>query len=66
MSMVFDEMVLLVCNLGYLIFREAVVSLSVVVDDILCSLLSNCLSLSLHLALRRFNLVSVLYVLLQV
>ena len=51
MSMVSDEMVLPVCNQGYSIVREAAVSLSLLVDGILCSLLSDGLSLSLHLAL---------------
>ena len=59
MSMMFDERVLPVCNQGYSIAREAVVSLSLLVDGILCSLLSDGLSLSLHLSLRRFNSVSV-------
>ena len=63
--MVFDEMVLLVYDQGYSIVREAVVSLSLLVDRILCSLLSDVLSLSLHLPLCRFSPVSVLYVLLQ-
>ena len=61
MSMMFDERVLPVCNQGYSIAREAVVSLSLLVDGILCSLLSDGLSLSLHLSLRRFNSVSVWY-----
>ena len=65
MSMVFDEMVLPVCDQVYSIVREATVSLSFLVDGILCSLLSDGLSLSLHLALCRFSPVSVLYVLLQ-
>ena len=65
MLMVFDEMVLPVCDQGYLIFREAAVSLSLQVDGILCLFLSEVLSLSLHLALCRFSPVSVLYVLLQ-
>ena len=63
--MVFDEMVLAVCNQRYSIVREAVVSLSLLVDGTLCSLLSDGLSLSLYLALCRFSPVSVLYVLLQ-
>ena len=65
MLMVFDEMELPVCDQGYLIFREAAVSLSLQVDGVLCLLLSEVLSLSLHLALCRFSPVSVLYVLLQ-
>ena len=63
MSMVFDKMVFPVCDQEYLIAREAVVSLLLLVDGILCSLLSDGLFLSLHLPLRRFSLV--LYVLLQ-
>ena len=63
--MVFDEMVLPVCDQVYSIVREATVSLSFLVDGILCSLLSDGLSLSLHLALCRLSPVSVLYVLLQ-
>ena len=65
MSMVFDEMVLPVCDQGYSIVQEAAVSLSLLVDGILCSLLSDGLSLSLYLVLCRFSPVSVLYVLLQ-
>ena len=65
MSMMFEKMALHVCNRGYLIVWEAVVSLSLLVDGILSSLLSDDLSLSLHLALCRFSPVSVLYVLLQ-
>ena len=65
MSMMFEKMALRVCNRGYLIVWEAVVSLSLLVDGILSSLLSDDLSLSLHLALCRFSPVSVLYVLLQ-
>ena len=63
--MVFDEMVLPVWDQGYSIVREAAVSLSLLVDGILYLLLSDVLSLSLHLVLCRFSLVSVLYVLLQ-
>ena len=63
--MMFDEMVLPVCNQRYSIVREAALSLSLLVDGILCSLLSDGLSFSLHLALCRFSPVSVLYVLLQ-
>ena len=48
MSIVFDEMVLPVCDQGYSIVREAVVSLSLLVDGILCLLLLDGLSLSLH------------------
>ena len=64
-SMVFDEMVLPICNQGYSIVQEAVVSLSLMVYDILCPLLSEVLSLSLHLVLCRFSPVSVLYFLQQ-
>ena len=65
MSMVFDEMVLSTYHQGYSIVREAFVSLSLLVDGILCLLLSDGLSLSLHLAWCWFSPVSVLYVLLQ-
>ena len=65
MSMVFDKMVLPICNQMYSIVREAAVSLSLPVDDILCYLLSDGLSLSLHLALFRFSPLSVLYAFLQ-
>ena len=65
MSMVFDEMVLPVFDQGYSIVREAAVSLSLLVDGILCLLLSDGLSLSLRLALCQFSPVSVLYALLQ-
>ena len=51
MSMVFDEIVLPVGDQRYSIVWEAAVSLSLLVDGILCSLLSDGLSLSLHLAL---------------
>ena len=44
---------------GYLIIWEAVVSLPLLVHDIFCSLLSDGLSLSLHLAVCRFSPVSV-------
>ena len=60
MLMVFDKMVLSVFNQGYLIVREAAVLLSWLVDGILCSLLSDGLSLSLHLVLCWFSPVSVL------
>ena len=43
--MVFDEIVLPIYDQGYLIVREAVVSLSLLVYDMLYSLLSNGLSL---------------------
>ena len=41
MSMVFDEMVLPVCDQGYSIVREIVVLLSLQVNGILCLLLSD-------------------------
>lgn len=63
--MVFPEMILPVCNQGFLIVSEAVVLLPLLVDDILCLLLLDGLSISLHFALRRFSRVSVFYVLLQ-
>ena len=63
--MVFDEMVLPVCDQGYSIVREAAVLLSLLVGGILSSLLSNGLSLSFHLVLCRFSSVSVLHALLQ-
>ena len=44
--MVFDEMVLPICDQGYLIVREAVVSSSLLVDGILCSFVSDDLFLS--------------------
>ena len=58
-------MVLPVCDQGYSIVREAVVSLSLLIDDILRLLRSDGLFLSLHLASCRFSPVSVLYVLPQ-
>ena len=58
-------MALPICNQGYLIVWEAVVSLPLLVHDILCSFLSDGLSLSLHLAVCGFSPVSVLYVSLQ-
>ena len=64
MAMVFDEMVLPVCGQGYLIPRETVISLSLLVDGIFCSLLSVGLYLSLHFALCHliipFSFLSVL------
>ena len=45
--MVFDEMVLPICDQGYSIVREAVVSLPLLVYVMLYSLLSNGLSLFL-------------------
>ena len=54
-----------ICDQGYLIVWEAVVSLSLLVHDIFCSLLSDGVSLSLYLAVCRFSPVSVLHVLLQ-
>ena len=63
--MVFAEMILPVCNQGFLIVSEAVVLLPLLVDGILCLLLLDGLSISLHFALRRFSRVSVFYVLLQ-
>ena len=67
MSMVFDEIVYcpFAIRFPYSIVWEAAVSLLLLVDGILCSLLSDGLYLSLHLALCRFSPVSVLYVLLQ-
>ena len=62
--MEFDEMVLPVCDQGYSIVWEAVVSLSLLVDGILCLLLSDGLSLSFYLTCRS-SPVSVLHVLLQ-
>ena len=59
MSIVFGEMVFPVCNQGYSIAWEAAVSLSLLVADILFSLLSDGLSLSLLLALCQFSPVSV-------
>ena len=64
-SIVFQQMALPICNQGYLIVWEAVVSLPLLVHDILCSFLSDGLSLSLHLAVCGFSPVSVLYVSLQ-
>ena len=63
--MVFDEMVLPVCNQGYSIAQEAAASLPLLVHGILCSRLSDGLPLFLNLALCRISPVSVLYVLLQ-
>ena len=48
--MAFDEMVLYVSGQGYSTFAQAVASLSLLVDNILCSLLSDNLPLSLHFA----------------
>ena len=62
MSMVFDKMVCPFATKGIPIVREAAVSLSLLVDVILCSLLSDGLSPSLHLALCRFSSVSVLHI----
>ena len=58
--MVLAEMVLSIWDQGHSIVWGAVVSLSLLVHDLLCSLLSDGLSLSLHLAVRRFSPVSVL------
>ena len=60
MSMMFDKLVLPVCDQGYSIVRETPLSLSLLVDGMLCSLLSDGLSLSLHLAVCLFSPVSVL------
>ena len=46
--MTFDEIVLPVCTQEYSIVWKAIVSLSLLVDGILCLLLSNALFLSLH------------------
>ena len=63
--MEFDKMVLPLSDTGYSVVREAAVSLSLLLDGILRSLLLDGLSLPSHLAFCRFSPVSVLYVLLQ-
>ena len=48
MLMMFDEMVLPICDREHLIVQETVVSLSLLVHDTLCPLLSDGLPLSTH------------------
>ena len=61
MSMLLDKMLFPVCNQGYSIVRAIAVSLSLLVDGILCSLLSDGFSYYfLPLALFRSRTVSVL------
>ena len=55
MLMVFDEMAFPICDQGYLTVRKAAVLWSLLVHGTLCSLSSDDLSLSLHLALCPFQ-----------
>ena len=54
MLMMFDEMILPICDQEHLIVQETVVSLSLLVHDTLCPLLSDGLSLSTHTVQFQF------------